>query len=154
VSFTPRPLYPRERDPFTQWTGGWVGPRAGLETVVKRQIPCPCQDSNPRSNIQPAAQRYTTELSQLLCYLIYGWNSNSISLLVTLTEVSYCLLVLLEIAFHNMPPKISLSTKLRTGKKVKKGKLSLRLTKHHAMKAYWGSGGIDPCILDLGTRLR
>jgi hypothetical protein len=26
------------------------------------------------------------------------------------------------------------------------------LTEHHAMKAYWGSGGITPCILDLGTR--
>jgi hypothetical protein len=31
---------------------------------------------------------------------------------------------------------------------------SLCLTKHHAMKAYWGSGGIAPRILDLGTRWR
>jgi hypothetical protein len=28
-----------------------------------------------------------------------------------------------------------------------KVKLSLCLTKHHAMKAYWGSGGIAPRIL-------
>jgi hypothetical protein len=28
-----------------------------------------------------------------------------------------------------------------------KVKLSLRLTKHHAMKAYWGRGGIAPLIL-------
>jgi len=28
------------------------------------------------------------------------------------------------------------------------------LTKHHAMKAYWGSGGIDPLIRDLGSRCR
>jgi hypothetical protein len=28
-----------------------------------------------------------------------------------------------------------------------KVKLSLCLTKHHTMKAYWGSGGIAPCIL-------
>jgi hypothetical protein len=35
-----------------------------------------------------------------------------------------------------------------------KVKLSLCLTKHHAMKAYWGSGGIAPFILDLGTRWR
>jgi hypothetical protein len=35
-----------------------------------------------------------------------------------------------------------------------KVKLSLCLTKHHAMKTYWGSGGIDPRILDLGTRWR
>jgi hypothetical protein len=36
--------------------------------------------------------------------------------------------------------------------KGKKVKLSLCLTKHHAMKTYWGSGGIASCILDLGTR--
>jgi hypothetical protein len=35
-----------------------------------------------------------------------------------------------------------------------KVKLSLRLTKHHAMKTYCGSGGVAPCILDLGTRWR
>jgi hypothetical protein len=28
----------------------------------------------------------------------------------------------------------------------------LFLTEHHAMKAYWGSGGIAPCIFDVGTR--
>jgi hypothetical protein len=28
------------------------------------------------------------------------------------------------------------------------------LTEHHAMKAYWGSGGIAARILDLGTRWR
>jgi hypothetical protein len=33
-------------------------------------------------------------------------------------------------------------------------KLSPCLTKHHAMKTYWGSGGIAPRILDLGTRWR
>jgi len=31
---------------------------------------------------------------------------------------------------------------------------SLCLTKRHAMKAYWGSRGIVPRILDLGTRWR
>jgi hypothetical protein len=35
-----------------------------------------------------------------------------------------------------------------------KVKLSLCLTKHHAMMTYWGSGGIAPRILDLGTRWR
>jgi hypothetical protein len=28
------------------------------------------------------------------------------------------------------------------------------LTEHHTMKAYWGSGGIAPRILDLVTRWR
>jgi hypothetical protein len=36
--------------------------------------------------------------------------------------------------------------------RVKKVKLTLCLTKHQAMKAYWGSAGIAPRFLDLGTR--
>jgi hypothetical protein len=39
------------------------------------------------------------------------------------------------------------------GSKIKV-KLSLCLTKHHAMKTYWRNGGISPRILDLGTRGR
>jgi hypothetical protein len=33
-------------------------------------------------------------------------------------------------------------------------KLSRCLTKHHAIKEYWGSGDIAPRIFDLGTRWR
>jgi hypothetical protein len=40
------------------------------------------------------------------------------------------------------------------GKVKVKLKLSLCLTKHHAVKTYWGSGGLAPRILDLGTRWR
>jgi hypothetical protein len=37
------------------WIGSWVGPRAGLNAVVKRKIPSPCRDSNPRlSKPQPS----------------------------------------------------------------------------------------------------
>jgi hypothetical protein len=37
-----------------------VGPRAVLDAVVKRKIPSPRRESNPRTPIvQPAAQRYT-----------------------------------------------------------------------------------------------
>jgi hypothetical protein len=50
VSFTPRPLYPKERAPGTHWIGGWVGPRAVLDAVVKRKVPSPCRDSNHRSS--------------------------------------------------------------------------------------------------------
>jgi hypothetical protein len=49
VSFTPRYFAPRERSPGTDWLGGWVGPRAGLDTVVKIKIPSLCRDSNPHS---------------------------------------------------------------------------------------------------------
>jgi hypothetical protein len=37
--------------PLTHWTGGWVGPRAFLDAVVKRKISSPRRKSNPRSNL-------------------------------------------------------------------------------------------------------
>jgi hypothetical protein len=43
VSTTPRPLYPRERH-GTHCTGGWVGPRAGLDVCEKSR---PQWDSIP-----------------------------------------------------------------------------------------------------------
>jgi hypothetical protein len=46
-----------------------VGHRAGLDAMVKINIPSPYQDLNPH---HPAlAQRYTTELFRLLKYVIY-----------------------------------------------------------------------------------
>src|SRR5215510_3274133 len=39
LSTTPRPLYPRERS-GTHCTGGWVGPRAGLD-VCEKSCPPP-----------------------------------------------------------------------------------------------------------------
>jgi hypothetical protein len=60
VSFTPRPLYPRERAPGAHWIGGWVGPKAVLDAEVKRKIPSPRRESKPRTpNVQTVAQRYT-----------------------------------------------------------------------------------------------
>jgi hypothetical protein len=42
---------PRERAPGTHWIGGWVGPRAVLDAVVKRKIPRPYRESNLRTPI-------------------------------------------------------------------------------------------------------
>jgi hypothetical protein len=50
---------PGEIAPSTHWTGGWVGPRAGLDDVEKRNS-WPYQDSNSDpSTDQPIASRYT-----------------------------------------------------------------------------------------------
>jgi hypothetical protein len=38
---------PRERAPGTHWIGGWVGPRAVMDAVVKRKISNPSWESNP-----------------------------------------------------------------------------------------------------------
>jgi hypothetical protein len=48
-----------------------VGPRAVLDTVVKRNIPSPHRESNPRTPIQPATQRSNIML------LFYRYDSNS-----------------------------------------------------------------------------
>jgi len=41
---------PKERASGTHWIRGWVGPRAGLGTMVRRNIPSPYRDTNPRSS--------------------------------------------------------------------------------------------------------
>jgi hypothetical protein len=43
----PAALYPQGIGPSTHWTGGWVGPRAGLDTEARRKILCLCRGSNP-----------------------------------------------------------------------------------------------------------
>jgi hypothetical protein len=44
----------RERTSSTHWTGGWAGPRNGLDTASKRKIPSPHQELNPnRPIVQP-----------------------------------------------------------------------------------------------------
>jgi len=69
VSIIPWPLYPqgRERAPSTYYIGGWVGPEAGLDMVVKRKSPSPSQDSNPGC---PACRLVTT-LTELFCLFLF-----------------------------------------------------------------------------------
>jgi hypothetical protein len=51
---------PRERASGTHWIGGWAGPRAVLDAVVKRKIPTTRRKPKPRTPIvQPVAQRFT-----------------------------------------------------------------------------------------------
>jgi hypothetical protein len=52
---------PGERDSDARWVGGWVGPRAGLDAVVKRKIAQPLLGLE-LPIIQPLAQRDITEL--------------------------------------------------------------------------------------------
>jgi hypothetical protein len=42
---------PRERAPGTNWIGGWVGPRAILDALVKRRISSPRWESKRRTPI-------------------------------------------------------------------------------------------------------
>ena len=56
----PAALYPRER-PVTHCTGGWMGPRAGLDRCRKSRPP---QGFDPRT-VQPVASRYTYYTTRL-----------------------------------------------------------------------------------------
>jgi len=47
---------PRERTSGIHWIGEWMGSRAALDTVVKRKMPSPRRESNPRTPlVQPVA---------------------------------------------------------------------------------------------------
>jgi hypothetical protein len=49
VSYTSRPLYSQGKNPWYSLVRRWVALRAVLDAVVKKKIPNPCHDSNPRS---------------------------------------------------------------------------------------------------------
>ena len=70
----PAALYPRER-PGTHCTGGWVGPRAGLDRCRKS---CPPPGFDHRT-VQPIASRYTDCATRLTVRPIGG--SRGIALL-------------------------------------------------------------------------
>jgi hypothetical protein len=38
ANFTPQPMYLLGKNPYYTLVGGWVGPRAGLDAVVRRKI--------------------------------------------------------------------------------------------------------------------
>jgi len=59
----PAALYPRERL-CTHYTGGWVGPKAGLDRCEKSRLP---PGFDPRT-VQPVASRYTFTF---MCVYIY-----------------------------------------------------------------------------------
>jgi hypothetical protein len=53
-------LYPGERTPGTDWTGGWMEPRVGLDTeAIGKTL---CQGSIP---VRPVVQYVDTVLTEL-----------------------------------------------------------------------------------------
>jgi hypothetical protein len=71
---------PRERCPDTHWIRGWVGPRAVLDAVVKRKIPSPRRESNPKIPIvQPVALQVTGEKYKLWSSSLYNFPHSHIN---------------------------------------------------------------------------
>jgi hypothetical protein len=78
----PSRFTPRGRFTGTHWIGGWVGPRAILDAVVKRKIPSPTTKilfSNLESNMGPPTyEEYVTRQPRLsfLPYRVSQTNSH------------------------------------------------------------------------------
>jgi hypothetical protein len=65
----PATLCTRGKDPGTHWTGGWVDPRAGLDTEATGKILCPCLGSNPFCPVfQVVVRHYTDWATRLLLH--------------------------------------------------------------------------------------
>jgi hypothetical protein len=80
---------PREMAPGTQWIGGWMGPRAGLDTVKKRKI------------LAPAGNRTNPPFFYSFSKLKTGYFQ---ALTITATRV-VTLKTLLLTSFHNVTAK-------------------------------------------------
>jgi hypothetical protein len=71
VSFTTWPLKPEETPLDTHYVGGWVVPRAGLDTVERRKISCPCQESNPgRPSRSPSPYRLKLSFPNIIINVV------------------------------------------------------------------------------------
>jgi hypothetical protein len=69
---------PGERTPGTHCTGGWVDPRAGLDTEAKGKILCPRRESNPdRPVVQPVVRHYTAWASPAPSEKLLDFQKNS-----------------------------------------------------------------------------
>jgi len=49
----PAAIYPREKNPGTHWTAGWLGPRSGADTEARGKILLPLPGIEPLSPGRP-----------------------------------------------------------------------------------------------------
>jgi hypothetical protein len=80
-------------------------------------------------------------------YSIQTVNTRGYAIFISDRDPLYWVIAIEVYTFKNLVWVNYIKVKVRVN-------LSLCLTKCHAMRTYWGSGGIAPCILDLGTRWR
>jgi hypothetical protein len=92
VSFTPQPLYPRERAPVTHWIGGWVDPRAGVDGFEKRKLLPP-----PGLELRPLGRPARSQLLYRLLYpgssCIYILSNEKFCLVSAYKKLDSCIIV-------------------------------------------------------------
>jgi hypothetical protein len=119
---------------------------SAFETVSLRDPRInPRQSKNIKSTV-PEVQIFISEHKLFMCPIKHSLHSSIHLHDVVLSQVRGQL-YLHSGTLHHIQHIIYHKIKLKV-------KLPLCLTEHHAMNAYWGSGSIDPYILDLGTRWR
>jgi hypothetical protein len=69
--YAPSALYPRAKDLSTHCTGGWMGPRAGLDTEARGKILLPLPGIEPRWP-GPWSDIILTELPGSFCYVVFS----------------------------------------------------------------------------------
>jgi hypothetical protein len=112
VSVTPRPRFsPGERTFGTHCTGGWVDPRAGLDTEARRKILSPLPGIEPRSSGRPAR-------SQTLYWLSYP-GSQSINYWRKFTY-GHCFYYWHETERHEVAPIVYIQNFVEIGHMVKR----------------------------------
>jgi hypothetical protein len=84
VSVTPRPRFtPGKGHTVPICTGGWVGPRASLDTGDRGKILCSCWGSNPnRPVVQPVVRHYTAWAIPAPTHLSILYNKQPWSIIV------------------------------------------------------------------------
>jgi hypothetical protein len=89
----PAALYSQERTPGTHWTGGWVGPRAGLDT----QTTCLCRGSNPGRLVDRCVnnQNIGLTLQVVTCLVCQPCANRSLGLIET-SHIKESRLIVLE----------------------------------------------------------
>jgi hypothetical protein len=67
----PAALSPGDRNPGTHCTGGWVGPRAGLDTEVREKSFAPAGDRTPIA--RSSSKVRTSQKTQLVTVATSSW---------------------------------------------------------------------------------